>query len=753
MSQQNFSPLKQALAAIDRLQAQVKTLQNAQKESIAIVGLGLRLPGGVGSAEQLWDVLLAGKDAVGPVPANRWDGEALFDPDPDSVGKLAMRAGAFLEDVEGFDAAFFGLTADEAAMLDPQQRLVLEVAWRALEDAGIAPDSLAGSATGVYLGIAASDWREMAHSDPAGMTAFSETGGSHSVAAGRLSYLLDLKGPAISVDTACSSSLVAVHQAVRALRAGDCDLALAGGVSLMLTPEGLMGTSRMRLLSPSGRCRSFDEKGDGVALGEGAALVALKRLSDAKKDGDKVLGLVRGAALNHDGRSNGLTAPNGPSQIAVIKKALADAGATAGQVSFVETHGTGTPLGDPIELDGLAATYGQAADAPGPCLLGAVKSNYGHLAAAAGILGLIKTLLVLRERTVPANLHFDSLNPDCDLAGTRLQLAGSAPQEGALSPGALGAVSSFGWSGTNAHVVLQAPQEDLATDPSAEAEDERTEGDLWILPLSAKTPEALEALKSSWADWLGPEGGGKGQSLNRLCASAVYGRQQFALRFVAYGKDRAALIASLSQEQELASLPETARNYLAGRPCNWQEVYGPRRDGALPGYPWQRQSFALLRRVAGSDPAQSSDQEGEAAGSLARHLQALPLQERKATLLHEIRCLIADLIGAADEGAVPPDSGFFQLGMTSLGAVNLHKKLEHLVGKEIPRTLAFQQFTATSVVDYLAEGPLSELFEDSKGPAPVQQTVQKQEASVAEVADELEAALARLSGDSAGEGA
>jgi acyl transferase domain-containing protein/acyl carrier protein len=534
--------LRRAITTIRSLRSEVETLKADRRPPIAIVGVGCRMPGGVRDIDGLWRALASGADAIVEVPPERWDIDAWFDADPDAVGRMNSRWGGFLDQIDMFDPGFFELSAREAIGMDPQQRLLLEVAWQALEDAALAPDSLKSDATGVFVGINASEYYEMGMTDPAGIDAHAISGGVASVAAGRLSYLMGFNGPAVAIDTACSSSLAAVHLAVQSLRTGESDLALAGGVYTVLKPNLSVGLSKLHMMAADGRCKSFDAAADGFVQGEGCGVVVLKRLADAVADRDPVRAVIRGSAMNQDGRSGSLTAPSRKAQVQVIKAALEDAGLGADQVGYVETHGTGTALGDPIEVHALADVLGRHREAP--VVLGALKSNIGHLGPAAGIAGLIKAVAVVERGRIPPNLHFKALNPNIDLDG----FPAVFPDTETAWPGVPGhrvaGVSSFGFSGTNVHVVLEAfngAEDDI--------EPERF-GGRHVYSVSARTQTALAEALALHADAvrrIDPTPAGR---------TALVGRRAFEHRVTVVGRTGAELADALTTASNAPQNPK-----------------------------------------------------------------------------------------------------------------------------------------------------------------------------------------------------
>ncbi len=555
-----FSPKRLLLLAAE-LEERVRSLEGELAARthgpIAIVGMGCRFPGGVNDAESFWDLLIEGRDAITTVPGWRYDVEKLYDPDPHAKGKVATKWGGFLESPEMFDPAFFGIAPVEAVGMDPQQRMLLEVSWEALEDAGIVPATLNGSRTGVYVGMCNGDYAQLGLNRPAEeLDAYFAQGASHAVAAGRISYFLGLRGPSLAIDTACSASLVAVHEACQSLRLGETELALAGGVNLVLSPEVTVGLSRAQMMSPDGRCKAFSVDANGFVRSEGCGIVVLKRLHDAERDGDRVLGVIRGSAVNQDGRSSGLTAPNGPSQADVIRTALKDAGLGPEAISYVEAHGTGTSLGDTIEMQALGETLGKGRADAAKLPVGSVKSNFGHAESAAGVAGLIKLLLAMEHGTIPASLHCGVPNPAIDWAsaGTRVPIAAEAWKPAAAQTVRVGALSSFGFSGTNAHLIVS----------EATASQERSQADegARVIPLSARSDSALNTMAERLVHRLRmkPE-----LRLGDVAYTLGVGRSAFAHRAALRVRSKEHLIEELDALSSGASDCEFARGLSDGR--------------------------------------------------------------------------------------------------------------------------------------------------------------------------------------------
>ncbi|MDQ3802677.1 MAG: SDR family NAD(P)-dependent oxidoreductase [Acidobacteriota bacterium] len=522
---------------VERMKGQDESICGV--EPIAVVGLACRFPGGAASPDDYWRILRSGVDAISEVPADRWDLGRYYDPDPDAPGKMYTRWGGFIDSLDRFDASYFGISPREAEVLDPQQRLLLEVAVEALEHAGYAPDPQRELNAGVFVGIMNNNdfvsLKGIAF-DPSRVNAHDSTGHATSAAAGRLSYAFGFQGPSIAVDTACSSSLVAIHLACQALRAGECQFALAGGVNVMIAPEITVSFCKTRMLSPTGRCKTFDARADGYVRGEGCGLVVLKRLSDALRDGDNILAVIRGSAVNQDGRSSSLTAPNGLSQQAVVRQALAAGGVRPAEVDYVEAHGTGTALGDPIELEALAAVLGEGRDAQRPLLVGSVKTNIGHLESAAGVAGLLKIILSLQHEEIPPHLHLEQLNPRTSLERSKVAIPTSLTPWPHTGKRRVAGISSFGFVGTNAHLVVEEPPEEAARSTQSLPQPAHR-----LLVLSARSPASLRELAARYSRFLSR----RSVDVDDLCFTANTGRVHHAVRAAFVGADADSLRARI----------------------------------------------------------------------------------------------------------------------------------------------------------------------------------------------------------------
>jgi myxalamid-type polyketide synthase MxaE and MxaD len=522
---------------VSELAAMAGQGREAKNEPIAIIGIGCRFPGANDTAA-FWQLLRDGVDAIREVPADRFDQHAFYDPDPAAPGKMNTRWGGFLEQVDRFDPSFFGISPREALRMDPQQRILLEVTWEALQDAGQVVGRLAGTQTGVFIGIATNDYGRLQWNDLKGIDAYAGTGNALSIAANRISYQFDFHGPSLAIDTACSSSLVAVHLACCSLRNGESTLALAGGVNLILSPAIAINFTKAGAMAPDGRCKAFDSRANGYVRSEGAGVVVLKPLSKALADGDPIYAVIRGSAVNQDGRSNGLMAPNPLAQEAVLREAYRQADVSPGKVQYVEAHGTGTLLGDPIEAKALGTVLGVERPSGQPCALGSVKTNLGHLEAAAGIAGLIKVALALRHREIPPSLHFEKPNPHIPFDELPLRVQTTLGPWPVGSGPALAGVSSFGFGGTNAHVVLEEAPQSIIGMPDAERKI-----DAHLLPLSARSPEALQSLARAYQNFLAtPE---SAASLPDVCYTASARLSHHDHRLAVTGNSPAQLMESL----------------------------------------------------------------------------------------------------------------------------------------------------------------------------------------------------------------
>jgi acyl transferase domain-containing protein/SAM-dependent methyltransferase/acyl carrier protein len=552
-----LSPVKRALQEIRELRSKLKVADDSaalRNSPIAIVGVGMRFPGGIHDAASLWEFLASGKDAITEIPRDRWDWRQYLDSNPEAMGAMYAVRGGFLEEIDAFDADFFSISPREATMLDPQHRLLHEVAWHALEHAGVSPGGLRdfseGSAssarTGIFVGLSNNDYYRAAFADDQRIDAYSGSGNSPSMSAGRLAYTLGVHGPAITVDTSCSSSLVAVHLAVQSLRAGECDLALAGGVNVILGPQGHIAFSRARMLAPDGRCKTFDAAADGYVRSEGCGIIVVKRLQDAVSNNDRILAVIRGSATNHDGRSGGLTAPSSRAQAALIREAFANAGVESDAVQMIEAHGTGTSLGDPIEMEALIEVFRSRSPHAGKVSVGSIKTNFGHTEAASGIAGLLKLVVSLQHQAIPASLHFKTPSPFIPWSDIPFSVPTTTKKWQVETGQAkrIGGVSSFGFSGSNAHIVLEEFTRDAERQVESPIEPQvRPE----IATICARSIPALkQAIKELSASLqANPQ-----DQLADICGTLVRGRTHFTHRAAWAVESREDLIQQLTYEQE-----------------------------------------------------------------------------------------------------------------------------------------------------------------------------------------------------------
>ncbi|WP_158750013.1 beta-ketoacyl synthase N-terminal-like domain-containing protein [Acidobacterium sp. S8] len=704
-------------------------------EPIAIIGMAGRFPGAGEDLEAFWQMIAEGKDAVTDVPPERWDRDAFFSAQAPTPGKTNVRRAAFLEDVTHFDAAFFEIAPLEAIRMDPQQRIFLETAWHALEDAGLTRAQLRGSETSVFVGVHghSADYGAMQFENLGELDGYAATGTAHDVIAGRLAYWLDLRGPSMVVDTACSSSLVAVHLACRSLRSRDCNCAIVGGSNLLLSPRTSVAMSQLQMLADDGRSKTFDSRADGFGRGEGCGVVVLKRLSDAQHDRDRILAVIRGSATNQDGHTNGLTAPNGLAQRRLLRRALKDAGVAPSEIGYFEAHGTGTALGDPIEVEAIAEVLRTEATTA-PCVLGSVKANIGHLEGGAGIAGLIKAVMVLSRGYLPPVAHLEELNPHLALEGSGLSIPRRG-REWTRAGRRIAGVSSFGWSGTNAHVVVEeAPQ-------SAERM-EKYSGEPVLIAVSAHTPEALKMMAEAYAAKVELA---SGQELVDIAYSSTVRRTHHALRIAvvgytgfeiasellrkALGKEDPPLAGDVQPVDRSLRLKQLAGAYERGAEINWREIYFANgRLVSLPRYAFQGKPYWFVTRDSTDNsatepqaqhvseiaptgnrretPVLAIASEKSAATDWLEGFSGLSSKDRIEKLLVFVSGEAKMVCGLPHDEPLDENRGLFQMGMDSLMSVKLKRRLEAGLGLKLPGTLTLTYPTVAAIARFL-DGKMS----------------------------------------------
>ena len=549
---EGLSPVKQALVEIRKLRSELEECRRDQREPVSILGVAVRLPGGITSLERFWQALAEGEDLITTIPSDRWEAHSYWSSDPNQIGKMYDVHGGFIDNVDMFDADFFGIHAREAESMDPQQRLLLELTWEALERANIDPRTLMNTQAGIFIGMTNSDYGRRLVAATRKIDGYTGVGAAASIAAGRIAYLLGTHGPAMVIDTACSSSLVAVHQAVQSLRRGETDLAIVGGVNLILSPEMNIGFSRTRMLASDGRCKTFDASADGYVRAEGCCVIVLKRQSDALRDGDRVLANIHGSAVNQDGRSAGITAPNGPAQEMVMRAALEDAHISPAAVSYVEAHGTGTPLGDPMEVQAIGAVYGSEHSSQLPLRIGSVKTNLGHTEAAAGLAGLIKVVLMMQPgRAIAPHLHYENPSPQIDWMRLPIEVPVQLTPWSSESGVHFAGISSFGFSGTNGHVILGSVEPHAVILANAEPT-----GSSSLLCLSAANDGGLRKLVERYSVFLH----GTNHRFADICCAVATGRAKLGSRLALVAKDAISAAQLLDKWLAGESVEQVASN-------------------------------------------------------------------------------------------------------------------------------------------------------------------------------------------------
>jgi natural product biosynthesis luciferase-like monooxygenase protein/amino acid adenylation domain-containing protein len=771
-----LTSLQKAFLTIRKLREQLDAAQAARFEPIAVVGLGCRLPGADGP-DAFWELLSQGRDAITEVPRGRWNVDALYDPKPGTPGKVYSRCGGFLDNVELFDAAFFGISAREAATIDPQQRLLLEVAWEALEHAGIAPSSLKATPTGVFVGVTASDYaclqleQNKLPDDP-----YFNTGAALNACAGRVSYVLGLQGPCMSIDTACSSSLTAVHLACSSLRNLECETALAGGVNLILATWPNVTLAAAQMVAPDGRCKTFDASADGYVRGEGCGIVVLKRLSDAIKAGDGILAVIRGTAVNQDGASSGFSVPNGVAQQALIRRTLEVAGVEPGEIDYVESHGTGTALGDPIEAGALGAVLGRAVARDRPLLVGSVKSNVGHLESAAGVTGLIKLVLAMCRGQIPPTLHIHQPNPKIDWDGMNLRAVRESVDWPRGAKRRLAALSSFGVSGSNAHLILEEAPPVSVTRPDRDRS-------VHVLTLSAKSEAAMVELAAAYDEFLA---GQRDDAVGDICSSANRGRSHFKYRAAICASSIEQLRAGLtgirtgqqapglflgesdrgrqknSRSLRLPSLEDTTEErqelltglavaYVNGIDVDWAKLDEsiPRNRIHLPTYRFQRKRYWIKEREEIMTPASTESTTSEAD----------KLRSHRESVKADVIALVAELL-REQPADVPLDVPFLEMGADSLILVYAVRRIDERFRVKVEIRQFFEEISSVaSLAEFIAErvpqpadtpssttsSPASEASIANDNPAPLAGSVSMPTAFVAgSISDAANSDVARI---------
>ncbi|MFT4672012.1 MAG: 3-oxoacyl-(acyl-carrier-protein) synthase/acyl carrier protein, partial [Pseudohongiellaceae bacterium] len=715
------------------------TNKDSRDESVAVIGMACRFPGNISSPEEFWTLLLDGFDATSDMP-DRWDVEALYCEDQNSLGKMTVKRGGFIDGVENFDAGFFAMTPREAVSLDPQQRLLMEVVWKLFEDAGVIPADLNGSSTGVFIGSTTNDYREMLaqQARESGLDAYFVTGNTASAAAGRISHLYGFNGPSVALDTACSSSLAAVHMACRSLRSQESSLAIAAGVNLNLSPSGFIALSHAGALSVDGRCKTFDEEANGYARSEGCGALLLKSLSDAERDGDKIYAVIEGSAMNQDGRSSGLTVPSGNAQQKVIASALQDAGVTADSVQYLEAHGTATKLGDPIELNAIASAFHCNIEGARAALkVGSVKANLGHMESAAGMGSLIKTILSLHKGVIPKQIHFNTPTPHFNWSALNLEVPIENSAWAEAPNKRLAAVSGFGIGGTNVHQIVRGYESTVTGQGVGQQHGQIPEASAdryFVLPLSANNVQSLTLLVERYITLIddNPE-----LNLAELCQAAALSRTHFNCRYGPMASDITELRRVLGEfsrvstrASELASgllngdnianngsiyndgangfSAENAKSlscaYEAGTKVDWKTLYpGHRRDdvlsvSGLPHYPFDRARYWLKLEQ------QAASRQTDIALNI---IKASSSQQRLSLLEHFLIRLVAEVMGVKTQEFEREHPGFFQMGMDSIMAVEVIKAIESALEIELYPTAIFDYPTIAELATFLV-GRLSQ---------------------------------------------